>query len=166
MQPRVPMFVTVLLVLPLAVCCPWVAATEPAAQSQSLAEELTAMLQEQVGYWNRGDIDGFMQYYWKSDDLTFSSGGTTRRGWQQTLDRYRQRYPTPERMGKTTFSDIEVRPLGDAAALVLGRWSLERKPDPIGGNFTLVMEKHGGRWVIVHDHTSQSPAPQADEPEH
>jgi L-asparaginase / beta-aspartyl-peptidase len=123
-----------------------------------LASEIKNLLNEQIGHWNTGDIDGFMQYYWKSDDLTFSSGGTTRRGWDETLRRYRERYPTPERMGTTTFSDLEVRPLGGAAAMVLGRWSLDRKPDPIGGNFTLVLENHNGRWVIVHDHTSQQPA--------
>lgn len=124
-----------------------------------LATEIKALLTEQVGHWNAGDIDGFMQYYWKSDDLTFSSGGTTRRGWDETLRRYRERYPTPERMGRTTFSGLEMRPLGDTAALVLGRWELERKPDPIGGNFTLVLEKQDGRWVIIHDHTSQAALP-------
>ena len=133
-------------------------ASKPAGDDP-LAVEIKALLIEQVGHWNAGDIDGFMQYYWKSDDLTFSSGGTTRRGWDETLRRYRERYPTPERMGKTTFSGLEVRSLGDTAALVLGRWELEREPDPIGGNFTLVLEKQDGRWVIIHDHTSQLTAP-------
>lgn len=158
MQRRFAIGMTLISVLPLAVHSQRALTAEPPTESHSVADELTALLHEQVGCWNRGDIDAFMQYYWKSDDLTFSSGGATRRGWQQTMDRYKKRYPTPERMGKIAFSEIEVRPLGDSAALVLGRWSLERKPDPIGGNFTLVLEKMDGRWLIVHDHTSQSPA--------
>ena len=56
-------------------------------------------------------------------------------------------------MGKLTFSDLEVFPLGDSAALMLGRWKLDRK-EPIGGNFSLVWRKIDGEWLIVHDHTS------------
>lgn len=115
------------------------------------------VLRTQQDAWNRGDIDGFMQHYWKSDKLTFSAGGETHRGWQATYDRYRQRYPTAGRMGKLTFSDLEVLPLGRRAALVLGRWRLEREGDPAGGNFSVVFRRFGGRWIIVHDHTSQSP---------
>lgn len=132
-------------------------ADEPAT-SDPLTVEIETLLDEQQSYWNAGDIDGFMRYYWKSDQLTFSSGGATRRGWQETRQRYRDRYPTPERMGKLAFSQLEVRPLGNAAAMVLGRWALEREPDAIGGNFTLLLEKMDGRWLIIHDHTSQSPA--------
>ena len=132
-------------------------ATAPptASQQDRAIQEIKALLTRQVGRWNAGDIDGFMAYYWKSDDLTFSSGGTMRRGWETTRSRYKQRYPTPERMGRTTFSELEVRALGESAAMVLGRWNLHREPDPIGGNFTLVLEKIGGKWLIIHDHTSQ-----------
>jgi len=129
--------------------------------AEAVEKQIEAMLTAQVDRWNEGDIDGFMQSYWKSEDLTFSSGGTTRHGWDETRERYRKRYPTPDRMGKLTFSELEVRSLGDAsamesrAALVLGEWALERDEDPIGGNFTLVVEKKGGHWVITHDHSSQ-----------
>ena len=109
----------------------------------------------QVDAWNRGDVDAFMEHYWKSDDLTFSSGGQTTRGWQATLDGYRKRYPTREKMGRLTLDGLEITPLGDAAALVLGEWKLDRASEPIGGNFTLVLRKIDGRWVIVHDHTSR-----------
>ncbi len=152
--------VAILCLLLIGLLCSWPrlhAVERP--DEDSVATEIKELLTEQVGRWNAGDIGGFMEYYWKSDDLTFSSGGTTRRGWDETLRRYQQRYPTPERMGHTTFSELEVRPLGDTAALVLGRWQLEREPDPIGGNFTLVLEKQDGRWVIIHDHTSQLEQP-------
>ena len=111
------------------------------------------MLEQQARAWNAGDIDAFMAPYWHSPDLTFSSGGKVTRGWQATLDRYHQRYPTREAMGHLTFSDIEVTQLGRDAALVLGRWRLQRAA-PIGGGFTLVLRESAGKWVIVHDHTS------------
>lgn len=112
-------------------------------------------LQQQSEAWNRGDVDGFMSAYWRSPDLTFASGGEVTRGFEDTLERYRRKYPTPEAMGRLTFSDLEIRRLGKDSAMVLGRWRLERT-EPVGGLFTLVMQRMGDRWVIIHDHTSRA----------
>lgn len=115
------------------------------------AAAIEALLAEQQSAWNRGDIDGFMETYWQSEQLTFSSGGSTTRSWQSTLERYKNKYATPEAMGKLNFSDIEVQVLAPEAAMVLGRWALEEKS---AGNFTLVLRKFPSGWLIVHDHTS------------
>ncbi|HEV8070732.1 MAG TPA: sugar-binding protein [Planctomycetaceae bacterium] len=122
--------------------------------NDDLLDALESIVSEQAAAWNRGDIDGFMRHYWKSEDLTFSSGGHTTRGWQTTKDNYKVRYPTRERMGQLTFDHLEVFPLGETAALLLGHWRLDRT-GPVGGNFSLVFRKIDGAWVIVHDHTSR-----------
>jgi len=57
-------------------------------------------------------------------------------------------------MGTLDFGHLEFQMLGESAALVLERWKLERKAGPIGGNFSLVLRKFDGRWLIIHDHTS------------
>lgn len=113
------------------------------------------VLTSQAAAWNRGDLDEFMRGYWRNEQLTFSSSGETVRGWQATLDRYRRRYAGRESLGRLEFSDLEVRPLGDVAALVLGRWRLDRRNEVLSGSFSLVFQRIGGRWVIVHDHTSR-----------
>src|SRR4051794_15220771 len=87
---------------------------------------IEAVLRAQQDAWNGGDVRAFMDHYWKSDDLTFSSSGKTTRGWQATLAGYLERYPTREKMGRLTLSGLEITPLGDAAALVLGQWKLDR----------------------------------------
>ncbi len=120
------------------------------------------LLTSQAAAWNRGDIDGFMEFYWKSPQLSFSSGGTTTWGWEQTRDRYKSRYPTKERMGRLTFSGLELISLGDSAALVLGRWQLARPGDQPQGNFSLVFRQLDGQWRIVHDHTSLAANPPAE----
>jgi ketosteroid isomerase-like protein/predicted peptidase len=129
----------------------------PVSPDDELSDTIEAILAEQIDAWNQGDVDAFMEHYWKSEELTFSSGGKITRGWKTTKENYKKRYPTPERMGQVSFGGIEVTSLGDAAALVLGRWNLQREPSPIGGNFTLVFRRIDGRWVIVHDHTSLTP---------
>jgi beta-aspartyl-peptidase (threonine type) len=114
-----------------------------------------SVLRAQQDAWNRGDVNEFMEHYWNSDELTFSSGGKITRGWTATLNRYRERYPTPEEMGQVNFSNLEITPLGGSAAMVLGEWNLERESEPLSGNFTLVLRKFDDRWLIIHDHTSR-----------
>ncbi len=121
--------------------------------------EIEAVLAAQAVTWNRGDIDEFMKSYWNSDQLTFSSGGETTRGWTNTRDRYRKRYSTREQMGQLRFSDLETTLLGDSAVLVLGRWRLTHEITSVGGNFSLILRRIDGKWLIIHDHTSRLTAP-------
>lgn len=135
-------------------------ADDATASSGAIADgEVRQVLQQQLDAWNAGDIEGFMQHYWKSDDVTFSSGGAMTRGWDATLEGYKQHYPSPEEMGQTTFDNLHISLLAPGAALVLGDWQLTRELDVIGGSFSLVLRRIDGRWVIVHDHTSRSPTP-------
>jgi len=117
------------------------------------------VLTQQAAAWNRGDLEAFMDGYWRSPDLVFTSGARVQRGWQTTLDRYVASYGTsPETMGRLTFSDLEIHPLGDGAAWALGRWRLDYDGgESPGGIFTLVFREIDGRWLIVHDHTSSDP---------
>lgn len=125
------------------------------AQDETIRAAVESVLRAQEEAWNRGDLDAFMAHYWKSDDLTFSSGGKTTRGWNATMKRYLERYPTREKMGRVSFGELEIMPLGDSAALVLGQWKLDRESEPVAGNFSLILRKLDGHWVIAHDHTSR-----------
>lgn len=127
-----------------------------ATQSRAADEPpVKAILEAQAKSWNDGDIDKFMEHYWKSDELTFSSGGKTTRGWAATLAGYKKRYPNRAAMGTLTFDNLEITPLGAEAALVLGHWHLKRDRDKLDGCFSLIFRKIDGRWLIVHDHTSR-----------
>ncbi len=126
--------------------------------ASSVREEILGVLREQAEAWNRGDLEGFMEGYWQSPDLVFTSGARVQRGWRTTLERYRTAYgERPETMGRLSFSDLEVHPLGRWSAWALGRWALETVQSERGGIFTLVFQNVDGRWVIVHDHTSETP---------
>lgn len=117
-------------------------------------EAITSVLTEQQTAWNRGDVNAFMNGYWDSPELTFAGTSGITRGWQPVLARYQKNYPDQKAMGHLDFSDIEVSPLGKDAALVLGRWHLQRDTGELGGVFTLVFERFPEGWKIIHDHTS------------
>ncbi len=117
-------------------------------------EVIVKVLETQRQAWNRGDIDGFMQGYWKSDSLVFVGKTAPVYGWQNTLDRYKKAYPDKAAMGQLTFDIIQVKVLDDNNAFMLGGWHLHRQKDAPGGYFTLWFRKINGEWKIVCDHTS------------
>ncbi len=116
--------------------------------------EIIQILNTQNAAWNAGDIDGFMASYLASEDLRFASGGKIKRGWQETSDGYKARYPDKATMGILDFNNLEVKILSAEYAQVFGRWELTRAYDKPGGLFTLLLNKRDGKWVIVSDHTS------------
>lgn len=133
---------------------PAMALSQSDKQKTKIRTEILSVMDAQTAAWNRGDIDGFMLGYWKSDDLVFVSGDDVTRGWQSTLDRYKKNYSSREKMGTLKFSDLEISIVSKNAAVVLGSWSLTRANDNPKGKFTLIFRKFKDGWRIVHDHTS------------
>jgi uncharacterized protein (TIGR02246 family) len=125
--------------------------TAPTADDEA---EIRAVLERQKDAWNRGDIQAFMQGYHRSPDIVFTSAGKVRRGWDETLASYEQKYVAGDAMGHLEFRDVELQPVGADGAIALGRWQLTETPKAGEGVFTLVFARHGDAWGIVHDHTS------------
>jgi beta-aspartyl-peptidase (threonine type) len=126
------------------------------------AMEIEAMLQASTGSWNAGDLDGFLDDYWQSEELTFSGADGVTRGWMGLRDRYAAGYWAPGvTRDSLRFEDLEVVPLGQGYALALGRYVLYRPGDTEtttgSGYFSLVLARVEGVWKILHDHTSASP---------
>ena len=120
--------------------------------------DIRAVLDAQVAAWNRGDVDTFMESYWKSDSTTFVGSSGIVRGWQAVLERYHKTYPDRQAMGTVAFSDLEITILSPTAALVVGHYQLQREHDKPGGVFTLVFRKFPEGWRIINDHTSVVPS--------
>lgn len=106
--------------------------------------------------WNSGDIDAFVQAYKDSPDTLFLSG-TVNRGYAGMADSYHRQYPSRAAMGNLAFSELEVHPLDDRFAYVIGKYHLDRSKKE-GGNadglFSLIFEKTEKGWKIVVDHTT------------
>lgn len=112
------------------------------------------LLTLQTTAWNTGNIEGFMQTYWKSDSLMFIGKKGVVRGWQQTLDNYKKGYPDTAAMGQLSFDILEVKPVSREYAFVVGKWMLKRSIGDLSGHYTLLLRKIRGQWKIVADHSS------------
>ena len=118
-------------------------------------DEIRKLLQDSEKAWNRGDLVTFASLY--DEKATFIGREVTHGGPDAIIARYKRSYPNREAMGTLTFSEVDVRPLGDGYALANGKWSLKRAPTGGGdasGRFTLVLRKMPAGWRIIHDHSS------------
>lgn len=125
-------------------------------------EAVLAILQQQVGAWNRGELEAFCAVY--ADDAVFvsppragspdagvpASDGVTR-GRAEVLARYKRRYPDRAAMGQLELEPNDVRESGGAVSIA-ARWTLRYpgKP-PVSGNTLIVFFNQGGAWRIVQD---------------
>ncbi len=125
------------------------------AQKDKNWEEVNAILAMQEKAWNEGNIEAFMQGYWKNDSLKFVSKNGVVYSWQSTFDRYKKNYPDRATMGVLKFDVISKELMGKEVYFVVGKWHLKRdEKGDVGGYFTLIFRKIKGLWLIVADHTS------------
>ena len=122
--------------------------------AQNQTEEIKSVLGKQVAAWNAGDLEGFMEGYWKADKLMFVGKSGVTYGWEATYQRYLKSYPDKAAMGLLKFDFVTIEPLGEEHWMVIGKWQLEREKDNIGGHFSLIFRRIDGAWRIVVDHTS------------
>ncbi|KFZ35960.1 hypothetical protein HR45_19110 [Shewanella mangrovi] len=117
-------------------------------------DDIHALLNAQQQAWNRGDLEGYMAGYWHDPSLSFVSGGKLVYGWEKMRDAYRQHYGSSRTMGKLTLKLGHIHMLSNYSAMVTGGWQLTTDAKSSAGVFTLLVEKHGDLWFIVHDHSS------------
>lgn len=114
---------------------------------------IRSIMDNQVAEWNKGNVDGFMAGYWKSEKMTFQSGNRRLLGYDALAAMYKKNY-AGTKMGTLTFKDIEIKPLEKNLYLVLGRWNVKTKEKVQEGLFTLIIRKIDKQWKIIHDHSS------------
>jgi ketosteroid isomerase-like protein len=125
------------------------------AFGQSMDEiSVRKVLSEQTKAWNDGDLEGFMQGYWKNDSLMFIGKGGISWGWQKTLENYKRGYPDTAAMGKLSFNVIIAKKLSPEYYYVVGQWMLTRSVGNLSGYYNLLFKRIMGQWLIIADHSS------------
>ena len=116
-------------------------------------EAIRAVMKMQEQAWSSADVEGFMQGYWESEELTFIGSKGLAKGWETTLANYKKSYPDAAAMGTLTFDVLDLRSLSEEHCYMIGQYKLKREEEELGGYFTLLWRKVDGQWKIVADQT-------------
>ena len=126
------------------------------AQAQDNAEALIQKeLDEMLVAWNRDDLDAHITAYADSATWTTATGLLHgKAAIKQTLIRSFQR--GNELLGELSFGKSVFRRLSDDVMVTNGSFTVGKLPSgkDINGQSTLIWKRIGGRWQIVHDHSS------------
>lgn len=101
--------------------------------------------------WSEGDLEAFMEGYWKSDSLKFYGKSGLTKGWDQTLANYKKGYPTRDHIGKLRFVINDMTQLEDNSYYVMGEYHLTRTVGDANGVFLIIFKRINGDWKIVAD---------------
>lgn len=123
--------------------------------SRTPEEIILATLKAQSAAWNEGNMDAFMEAYWKSDELKFVSGNVVTQGYSSVQKRYREKYGNSGNLGLLQLDKTDFVQVTDDVAVVTGRFNLAKDGDDSTGTFSLVMKRIDGMWRIAHDHSTK-----------
>ena len=125
-------------------------------KSTNHCNEIYNLMKQQEDAWNNGNIENFMNVYWKNDSLVFIGKSGINYGWDKTFSNYKNSYKTKEEMATLEFKNLICNTINDSTHIVTGKWSLKRN-DSIGninGFYSLIWVKKQTGWKITYDHTS------------
>jgi len=132
-----------------------IGATQVRCAQQSSQEDdknaIIAILNTQEAAWSDGDLEGFMEGYWKSDSLKFYGKSGVTSGWDQTLANYKKGYPTPDYIGKLRFVINDITQVEENSYYVMGEYHLTRTVGNANGVFLIIFKRINGEWKIVAD---------------
>ena len=132
------------------------ALTLPAAASAGPAEQAEDGFVRQRVAWNRGDIEGALDFYWNSPEATWVSKAGVNRGFSGFARAMRDEYAgRPDRMGVYSGDILLAKEISPETGLLVVRWSIDRDGRQImGGVSTQLWEDVDGIWRIVFEHAS------------
>ena len=116
-----------------------------------------AFVRNYVDAANRADVSSYVGMYKESPDLITINDGEVKRGWSTIRDEANAILGA-EGAFKISAGVVDVLPLGPTRAVATFPFVITLNTQAgiqqLKGASTLVLEKTGTKWLIVHDHTS------------
>lgn len=129
---------------------------EAMASDDAVRREVQELLDHGAATWNRGDLEGFLSDYLPGTRTSFVTPQRVEHGITAIRARYQARYFAPgARRDSLAFEGLEVDQLGPSVVNAIAYYVLARGDSVVArGPTSLVLVRSGGRWFIVHDHSS------------
>jgi uncharacterized protein (TIGR02246 family) len=131
-----------------------VAVASGVAQQADTAD-VQAFVRQYTAAINRADAPGIMEMYARVPEVTSTDNVDITRGWDAIK---RDAASLSESRYRIELGRVDVVPLGPGYALVVAEASYTFGTPQgalrVRGVLTLVLQKIGGSWKVIHDHSS------------
>ena len=112
-----------------------------------------ACFDKQLEVWNKGDIEAYVDLYAPGDSARMILKEKVLYGKDSILAFYKKYWPK-ERMGKLSFSKIEMEQIAPDYIFVTGIFAVVfNDGKSVSGRFSSLSRKINGKWYIYTDHS-------------
>jgi ketosteroid isomerase-like protein len=124
-------------------------------------DDFDALIKKYYAAWSTLNPDNAAAMYAKDADLVFFDIAPLKyKSWQEYSDNFKKNVaPNFSSLTITPGSDLKVTRKGDIALTTLTFHLAAKQKDgtPVefDGRHTIVWEKRGGQWLIIHEHVSK-----------
>ena len=132
-----------------------IAVARAAAQQQPDTGEVQRFVRQYVGAINRADAPAIMEMYAHVPEVTSADNTDVTRGWDAIR---RDAASLEHNRYRLDLGRVDVVPLGPSYALVVAEatntFGTPQGSLRVRGVLTLVLQKTGSDWKVIHDHSS------------
>jgi ketosteroid isomerase-like protein len=137
-----------------------------AAEHSATTDTLRAMVVAAYDFSEPDLVPRLLALYSDPGDVISASAGgiaTHRDSIAEGLQAFWDNVGQNMREPRTVWEEMYIDVLGSRAAVMTGTYRVPHltpsgRPHEIGGAVTLVFQRQGSRWVVVHEHLSDLPA--------
>ena len=131
------------------------------AVAQGKGDDINALVKDYYAAWNTLNPDNAAKFYAKDADLVFFDIAPLKyANWQEYSDTFKQTVgPGFASLVLTPGNDLKVTRKGNIALATLTFHLAAKQKDgtpmEFDGRHTMVWEKRGAQWLIIHEHISK-----------
>jgi len=150
-----------------------------AGQRKEIADSIRALVTETYDLGRPNAVQRLMSLYPETGPVYSTSSGhvsTTRAALEQQIETFWKYVGSNMRNPKWEWTSMQIDVLAPDAAVITASYRVphltpRNTPHVIAGAWTAVFVKRGGRWVVIQEHLSDTPAAataaaSAQSPEH
>jgi uncharacterized protein (TIGR02246 family) len=159
MKRHITQLFSLLLVLCLSVA--------PSAMAASAEDEVLQVMTNWVKAFNTNDYELMSSLWWHSPKTShfgpFKSGALLTEGWDVKAEGWKSIFKQPIGTYANSLHHPQVMMLGDNVAIITGYNVAITNPPAVKEQttalvrMTFVAQKIGGKWLLVHEHSSVGP---------
>lgn len=137
-----------------------------AAEKKAIADSLTRLVVSAYDLAKPDPVASLMSLYPDGDSLVSASGGgvvRTRAQLEQQVKTFWTYVGSHMQKPRWEWTSMAIDVLSPEAAVMTSTYRIphltpQERPHVLGGAWTAVFAKRGGRWVIVQEHLSDAPS--------